>query len=178
VAPDFGFSPYAAAVDDPQAERPFMPGYGIGGPDEGTGLLPWRWAEERLISSHHYWVVSRWPDGRPHAMPVWGVWDDGALWFSSGGRSRKVLNLMADPRCVVTIQDTTDPVVVEGTAEIVTEAAALARTIDLVNVKYSTKYTVDFLDPAVNATVRVRPRWAFWARAGRLQRLADAVALR
>ncbi len=29
------------------------------------------------------------------------------------------------------------------------------------NAKYDVDYTVDFLDPAVNATVRVRPRWAF-----------------
>lgn len=42
-------------------------------------------------------------------MPVWGLWDDGALFFSSGGRSRKVENLTADARCVVAIADTTDP---------------------------------------------------------------------
>jgi hypothetical protein len=94
-------------------------------------------------------------------MPVWGVWADDALLFSSGGRSRKVRNLLADPRCVVTTQDSTDPVVVEGVAETVTDAGVLARTIEAMNAKYSTAYTVDFLDPAVNATVRVRPRWAF-----------------
>ena len=46
-----------------------MPGYGIVGPDEGRGLLPWSWAEERLIASHDYWVATVWPDGRPHVMP-------------------------------------------------------------------------------------------------------------
>jgi len=138
-----------------------MPGYGVGGPEDGTGLLSWRWAQERLASSHDYWIVSLWPDGRPHAMPVWGVWDDDTLLFGSGGRSRKVRNLLGDPRCVVTTQDTTDPVVVEGVAESVTDPALLTRTIGLINGKYSTEYTVDFLDPAVNATVRVRPRWAF-----------------
>lgn len=138
-----------------------MPGYGVGGPDEGRGLLPWAWAQEKLSSSHDYWIVSLWPDGRPHAMPVWGVWHDDTLLFSSGGRSRKVRNLLGDPRCVVTTQDTTDPVVVEGVAEVVTDPALLARTIELINVKYSVEYTVDFLDPAVNATVRVRPHWAF-----------------
>ncbi len=138
-----------------------MPGYGIGGPEEGTGLLPWGWARERLVESRDYWIVSVWPDGRPHAMPVWGMWDDDVLLFSSSGRSRKVRNLVAEPRCVVATQDTANPVVVDGTAEIVVERWLLARTIELMNAKYSTAYTVDFLDPAVNATVRVRPRSAF-----------------
>ena len=148
-------------MDTPRVDRPYMPGYGVVSAGEGTGLLPWRWAEERLISSRDYWVVTTWPDGRPHAMPVWGMWDEGALWFSSSGRSRKVRNLRADPRCVVTTQDTANPVVVEGVADIVTDSVALSRTIALMNAKYSVKYTVDFLDPAVNATVRVRPLWAF-----------------
>lgn len=138
-----------------------MPGYGLRGPEEGTGLLPWPWAEERLSAAHDYWVVSLWPDGRPHAMPVWGVWDGGALWFSSSLGSRKVRNLAADPRCVVTTADTSDPVVVEGRAEIVVEREALARMIALLNAKYATSYPVEFLDPAVNATVRVDPAWAF-----------------
>ena len=28
-------------MDDPKAARPFMPGYGILGEDEGAGLLGW-----------------------------------------------------------------------------------------------------------------------------------------
>src|SRR5262249_26976380 len=55
-------------LSEARASRPYMPGYGLLGPDEGTGLLPWPWAEERLTSSRNYWVVSLWPDGRPHAM--------------------------------------------------------------------------------------------------------------
>lgn len=148
-------------MDDPRADRPFMPGYGIGAADEGGGLLAWPWAEARLIASKNYWMVSVWPDGRPHAMPVWGVWDSGALWFSSSGRSRKVRNLRADPRCVVTTENPVEPVVLEGSAEVVTDGPVLARVIELINAKYATDYTVDFLDPAVNATVRVRPARAF-----------------
>jgi hypothetical protein len=29
------------------------------------------------------------------------------------------------------------------------------------NAKYGTGYGMDFMDPAKNASVRVRPRWAF-----------------
>lgn len=63
-----------------------MPGYGILGPDQGSGLLSWAWAQQRLSESRNYWVCTVRPDGRPHVMPVWGVWDAGELWFSSGLR--------------------------------------------------------------------------------------------
>jgi PPOX class probable F420-dependent enzyme len=147
----------------PRASRPHMPGYGVVGPDQGSGLLPWSWAREQLTTSPNYWVVTLWPDGRPHAMPVWGVWDDdpAAFWFSSSLRSRKARNVAADPRCVVTIENARDPVVVEGTAEVITDRNAIARYLELSNAKYETDYPLDFLDPGVNATMRVWPRWAF-----------------
>lgn len=148
-------------MEEPRPSRPYMPGYGIAGPDDGTGLLSWADALERLRASRNYWLSTTWPDGRPHAMPVWGVWDDGCLWFSCSRGSRKIRNLIAEPRCVLTTEDARDPVILEGVAEIVTEAAALERLLALENAKYSTDYGIEMLDPAVNAAVRVRPRWAF-----------------
>ncbi len=138
-----------------------MPGYGILGPTEGSGLLPWSWATERLARSHDYWVASVWPDGRPHVMPVWGVWLDDAVWFSSSIRSRKVRNLAADARCVVTTDDALEPVIAEGRAGIVTDQPDIAAFLAASNSKYDTDYGIDFLDPAVNATIRLRPAWVF-----------------
>ena len=97
-----------------------MPGYGIVGPDDGVGLLPWAWAEERLTTSRNFWLSTRWPDGRPHVMPVWAIWNEGALWFSSSKQSRKARNLAADPRCVLTTEDpdvvdSAEPIHVEST---------------------------------------------------------------
>jgi PPOX class probable F420-dependent enzyme len=145
----------------PRASRPYMPGYGVQGPDEGSGLLPWAWAEQRLAASRNYWVTTLWPDGRPHSMPVWGVWDGEAVWFSSSLRSRKARNVAADPRCVVTTEDANEPVVLEGEAAIVRETGEIEHFLALVNRKYDAGMTLAFLDPAVNATIRVRPRWAF-----------------
>jgi PPOX class probable F420-dependent enzyme len=148
-------------VGTPKPSRPYMPGYGTKGPTEGRGLLPWSWAEERLTRSHDYWVATTRPDGRPHVMPVWGVWDDGALWFSSSRGSRKARNLTAEPRCAATTDNAWEPVVIEGVAGIITDHNALVRYIGLENEKYSTDYSVDFLDPDMNATFRVAPLWAF-----------------
>jgi PPOX class probable F420-dependent enzyme len=141
--------------------RPHMPGYGIQPAESGTGLLPWAWAEERLSRSRNYWLATRWPDGRPHVMPVWAVWHDNALWFSSGLDSRKARNLSADPRCVMTTEDAQNPVVVEGVAELLTDRSDLELLLRLENTKYETNYGMDMLEPDFARAYRVRPRWVF-----------------
>jgi len=143
-----------------------MPGYGVLPPGGGTGLLPWSWAEERLKSSRNYWLVSTWPDGRPHAMPVGGMWHENEFWFSSSKPSRKAKNLLANPRCVVTTEDANNPVVVEGTSRLITSPRDLALMLELENAKYSTAYGIEMLDPALNSSFRVRPLWAFGIHAG------------
>ena len=148
-------------MDDPKAARPFMPGYGILGEDEGAGLLAWSWATQRLTSSHDYWLATVWPDGRPHVMPVWGVWDGEAVWFSSAGRSRKARNLAAEPRCTVTTDNPLEPVVVEGSAERVKDGDAIAVFAGAVNRKYEVAYPADFYDPDVNGVFRVVPDAVF-----------------
>lgn len=140
-------------MTEPRADRPHMPGYGILGPDEGTGLLPWSWAEERLVRSHDFWLATAWPDGRPHVMPVWAVWTNGALWFSSSPGSRKARNLERDPRCVATTDDALEPVVVEGSATLVRDTTAVRAFTDAVNSKYGTETDVEFF--AENALYRL-----------------------
>lgn len=133
-----------------------MPGYGIAGPTEGRGLLPWSWAEEKLATAYRYWVVSVGRDGRPHAMPVWAVWLEQRLWFSTGGRSRKARNLRAEPRCVVHT-DGDDPLVVEGVAEVSADTEAIERMLDA----YNAKYPMEPPDLAENPIFSVQPRWVF-----------------
>jgi PPOX class probable F420-dependent enzyme len=141
----------------PTADRPFMPGYGVLPADQGSGLLPWAEAERRLIASHDFWVATVRPDGRPHVMPVWGVWEAGLLWFSSGRRSRKARDVEADPRCTVTNDDARNPVVVDGVAARVTDPEEIARFVASMNGKYSASMTTEFQDPEVNGTYAVTP---------------------
>jgi len=93
-----------------------MPGYVV--PDDPEGLLPWSWAEQRLTTCRNYWVVTVDASGRPHSLPTWGVWSpaDSAFWFSSSPTARKVRNLVANPRMVVTTDDSVEVVSVEGRA--------------------------------------------------------------
>jgi hypothetical protein len=92
-----------------------MPGYGL--PRSAKGLLPWKWAEQRLRKSHNYWITTVKPDGAPHTMVVWGLWMEGVFLFSTGSKSRKARNLAANARCVVCTEDTHEAVIVEGVAE-------------------------------------------------------------
>ncbi|HEX6311859.1 MAG TPA: pyridoxamine 5'-phosphate oxidase family protein [Acidimicrobiia bacterium] len=146
---------------DPAAQRPHMPGYGVLGPTEGSGLLPWVWARDRIARSHDYWLATVWPDGRPHVTPVWGVWHDDALWFSCSRRSRKARNLAANPAVVATTDDPAEPVVVEGRARLVADRAAITAFAGLADAKYGTSYGVEFYGDPANACIRIDVAAAF-----------------
>jgi PPOX class probable F420-dependent enzyme len=139
--------------------RPYMPGYGIAAHDGGSGLLPWSWAADRLTSSHDYWVATVRPEGRPHLTPVWGVWADETLWFSSSPGSRKARNLAVEPRASVATDDPIRPVVADGTIEQVDDSTAVAVFAARVNDKYATSYPVEFF--VANACFRLWPTIVF-----------------
>jgi hypothetical protein len=105
----------------PQSSRPHMPGYGL--PAGNKGLLPWSWAEQRLKKSHNYWITTVKPDGSPHSMVVWGLWQDGKFLFSTGSKSRKARNLARNTNCIVCTEHANEAVIVEGLAEIADVAA-------------------------------------------------------
>lgn len=141
----------------PAASRPHMPGYGIKGPDEGTGLLPWNWAEERLQKAHNFWVASTRPDGQPHVMPVWAVWMEGALYFSTGAKSRKARNLRANPSCVVCAEQARGQIVIEGTAKRLSDSKLWKRFAKV----YEKKYDFDMSGYSAEPFYVVRPRTVF-----------------
>ena len=106
-------------MTQPRPERPYMPDYGVHSPDWSP--LSWTWAAERLAANRNFWVVTATRDGRPHALPVWGVWDDDEhrFAFSCGRRARKAANLRENPYVVFTLDDTEECVSVEGQAQFV-----------------------------------------------------------
>jgi nitroimidazol reductase NimA-like FMN-containing flavoprotein (pyridoxamine 5'-phosphate oxidase superfamily) len=58
--------------------------------------------ERLLVEAQLYWIVTVRADGRPHAVPLVGVWADGAFAFCTGAEEQKMRNLDADPRVAVT----------------------------------------------------------------------------
>jgi nitroimidazol reductase NimA-like FMN-containing flavoprotein (pyridoxamine 5'-phosphate oxidase superfamily) len=144
----------ARAKREPQTGRPHMPGYGL--PAGKKGLLPWKWAEQRLRKSHNYWISTAKPDVSPHTMVVWGLWLDGAFYFSTGRGSRKAKNLAHNPRCVICTEHAEQAVIVEGTARLIKDRSTLKRFADLYQAKYAWDMQ-NFSEPLY----RVTPRLAF-----------------
>lgn len=97
----------------PTAGRPELPeGYGL--PDSVEGLLEWSQVEARLREARHYWLGSVRPDGRPHAVPRWGVWLDGRFWYDGAPTTRHTRNVEANPAVTLTLESGTEVVIVEG----------------------------------------------------------------
>jgi nitroimidazol reductase NimA-like FMN-containing flavoprotein (pyridoxamine 5'-phosphate oxidase superfamily) len=143
----------------PKASRPHMPGYGLADAASGKGLLPWRWARERLSKSHNYWIATTRPDSSPHVMLVWGLWLDEAFYFSTGRESRKARNLSGNPHCVISTDNSAEAVIVEGVAKeipILEDAAFLKKYIKLYKQKYNWQ-----MDGSEGNFYIVRPRVVF-----------------
>jgi nitroimidazol reductase NimA-like FMN-containing flavoprotein (pyridoxamine 5'-phosphate oxidase superfamily) len=142
------------AGSEPKASRPDMAGYGV--PKSLEGALPWEWAEQRLGKSHNYWLTSVRPDGAPHTMVVWGIWLDGAYYFSTGATSRKGRNLQQNPHCVVCSENAEEAIIVEGVARKLDDDAIPPQAFT----DYKAKYGWD-LDPKVGPVHEVRPKTVF-----------------
>lgn len=140
-------------MTEPVATRPRFPeGYGIAAGEKGQ--LPWSWARERLEAARNYWIVTAGPEGRPHAMPVWGLWLDEAVVFSTSEESRKGRNLVRDPRVVVHLESGDECVVLEGEVE---HVAIDDRIADAYKAKYDWRP-----DPADDGLwLRLAPRIAY-----------------
>jgi general stress protein 26 len=142
-----------------KADRPDIPrDYGIETSQEG--MLPWSWVEERMKASRNYWIGSTRPDGRPHVMPVWGVWVDGELYFGTGSDSRKARNLAANPNVVVHLESGDECVIFEGIVEEVSDRPILVKTAKAYAEKYP-GYTPDPEPSPGQVNYRLIPRVAY-----------------
>jgi hypothetical protein len=76
---------------------------------------------------HTTWLTTLNPDGSPHLTGVGALWVEGSYWFETGQSTRKGRNLARDPRCSMAVATHEFDLVVDGTAELVTDAATVAR---------------------------------------------------
>jgi len=105
------------SLAEPRAGRPHMPeGYGV--PQNDAGLMPWSKARAALEQARLYWVSTTRPDGRPHAVPIWGAWLEDTFYFEGSPQTRRGRNLAVNPAVVVHIERGDLAVMVEGVAEV------------------------------------------------------------
>jgi nitroimidazol reductase NimA-like FMN-containing flavoprotein (pyridoxamine 5'-phosphate oxidase superfamily) len=127
----------ASETKTPKTTRPEIPGYGL--PKSKKGLLPWKWAEERLKKSRQYWIATVRPDQRPHVMVVWALWMNGLLYFSTGAKSRKAENLAKNPHCTMCTENAAEAVIVEGVVETERNREIVRKFVSLYEKKYQWK---------------------------------------
>jgi Pyridoxamine 5'-phosphate oxidase len=109
-----GTSPVVESIRLPKA-------YGV-----PTQLLPWAEVDERLNSALHYWLATTRPDGRPHVVPVDGIWLDRACYFGGDPETVHARNLQADPRAAIHLDDSEAATIAEGVADIHTPTPEFA----------------------------------------------------
>ncbi len=128
---------------EPNSSRPYARGYGLPKSDDKKGMLPWSWVAKKMAPCHTFWLATIHDhDGRPHIMPVWGVWLEDAFFFSTARNSRKGRNLAANPLCTITNDDGKEAVIVEASASELNDAAVLERVV----AAYKKKYKMDPTD--------------------------------
>jgi hypothetical protein len=147
-----------SAERSPTADVPRAPSvYGLGGGRPGEDL-PWSQVEDWLRASRSYWISTTRPNGRPQAMPVWGVWMEGAVIFSTHPDSRKGRNLAANPELVVHLESGDEVAILEGRAEPLERGELLERFVDVYEEKYG--FRIERGVPAQEIYL-LRPRVAF-----------------
>lgn len=112
----------------------------------------WSAAVPRLTEAEIYWLSTVRPDGRPHVTPLMAVWSRDALYFSSGERERKVLNLARNSEVALTTGTnalgTGQDLVIEGTAVRETDPGRLGELAALWEGKYGSDWHFDVKDGA------------------------------
>ena len=129
----------------PVPSRPHIPEYGI--PESVEGTLPWSHIEARLEKARNYWIGTVGPASRPHAVPIWGVWVEGTLYFGGGPQTRWSRNLAANPAVAVHLESGDDVVILEGVVERIND---------------STDPRVTGIDDAYEAKYNLRHGLPFW----------------
>ena len=111
--------------------------------DASATAPSWDTVERLLTDAQLYWIVTVRADGRPHAVPIVGVWYDGAFNFCTGPDEQKHRNLEGNKQVAVTTGSTGaqgwssgKDVVVEGTAVRVTDGETLQTLADAWLAKY------------------------------------------
>jgi nitroimidazol reductase NimA-like FMN-containing flavoprotein (pyridoxamine 5'-phosphate oxidase superfamily) len=128
---------------------------------------PWAEVARLLAEAELYWLTTVRPDGRPHVVPLIGLWHEEAFWFCTGDEEVKARNLAHSPLVAVTTganawTEGTD-VVVEGVATRIGGLATMTVVADAIRTKYDGAWDFAATEDGLRqgdhpaTTYRVRP---------------------
>ena len=126
-------------VPDPTQPYP-LEGYWFA--KDADKLLSWEYVAQRMTEARNYWISTVSPDGRPHTVPVWGVWLDNTLYFGGSPETRWARNLAEKPYVVVHLDDSDHAVILEGTVTRLTDpdSPQMTRIDDVYEAKYDMRH--------------------------------------
>ena len=112
-----------------------------------VGFVPWTWVDAQLQAARTIWLGTTRRDGRPHAVPVWFVWDGRTLYFLTDRRGQKAKNLGHQAGVVMHLADGDHATILHGRASVVGDPAEKSQ----VDFAYGLKY----VDPKTGARAGV-----------------------
>lgn len=80
--------------------------------------------EARLQSDLMAWLATVRPDGRPHVVPVWFLWEGDTILILSKPGNQKIKNISNNPHVTIALDDSktgSEPVVCDGIATLLPE---------------------------------------------------------
>jgi Pyridoxamine 5'-phosphate oxidase len=106
-----------AFAEEPPRDRPDSPPASYGVPRKGGTFIPWPDVIERLRTASGYWIATVTPGGRPHVVPIWGVFVGDDLFLETGAPGTiKNKNLEVHPEIAVHLDGVEDVVLIRGRA--------------------------------------------------------------
>jgi PPOX class probable F420-dependent enzyme len=142
--------------------------------DRSATPLPRPSIRAELQNQRVIWLGSTRPDGAPHVVPIWFLWDGRSILVFSKPDAQKVRNVRANPRVMLAIGDPGldfDVELAEAVAEVVKPSASLS-----VPSAFVTKYakvaaraglTMARFADVYRQPIRIQPtRWLGWGGRG------------
>lgn len=120
--------------------------------------------QQRLQHDVIVWLTSVRPDGRPHAVAVWYLWDGEAFLIFSRPNNQKVRNLQQNANVVLAVDNThtgDDPITIEGTATLL-EPGTVGTDLPAYVEKYGERikgigFTPESMAAAYSQPIRIVP---------------------
>ncbi len=120
--------------------------------------------DERLRKNLIIWLSSVRPDGRPHLVPVWFLWDGKNILIFSQPNTQKIRNLRQNTNVILALDDTKDGedvVMLEGKAEFLNDPA-VNPTLPAYAAKYNSElksmgYTAEAMAAEYAQAIRITP---------------------
>jgi hypothetical protein len=123
---------------------------------------PWPAISSRIGESELYWLATTRPDGRPHAVPIGGAWNEDRLYFNMSPRTVSARNLAGGAPVCVHLESGMEVVIIEGVATVLPPPDVPASVLEDYGRKYGGGVSYDPADSELPWFALEPHRVLFW----------------